>query len=114
MVYKLPIGAPNTSGGALVSYSYFPYPSFQMDRIWRDDLFFYTVDGIVRLSDEGPWSLFPFKMDEFSNEIVSSRGIEGPEIRIEDSQVFHFTMDGKWFYVFDTDTLRVTRARTWW
>lgn len=114
VVYKLPIGAPNTSGGALVSYSYFPYPSFQMDRIWRDDLFFYTVDGIVRLSDEGPWSLFPFKMDMFSNEIVSSRGIEGPEIRIEDSQVFHFTMDGKWFYVFDTDTLRVTRARTWW
>ena len=114
VVYRLPIGAPNTVGGALVSGNSFPYRSFQMDRILRDDLFFYTVDGVVRLSDEGSWSLFPFKMDTSNNEIVSNSAIEGPEIRIENSQVFHFTVDGKWFYVFDTDTLRVTRARTWW
>ena len=114
VVYKLPIGAPNVLGGALVSGTSFPYPSFQIDRIWRDDLYFYTVDGIVRLNDEGSWSMFPFKMDNLYGEIVSDSAIEGPEIRIENSQAFHFTMDGKWFYVFDTDTLRVTRARTWW
>ena len=114
VVYKLPIGAPSLMGGSLVSDPYFPYPSFQMDSILRDDLYFYTVDGIVRLSDEGPWLLFPFKMDELYGEIISSSAVGGPEIRIENPQVFHFPVDGKWFYVFDTEALRVTRARTWW
>ena len=114
VVYRLPIGAPSLMGGSLVSDPYPAYPSFQMDSILRDDLYFYTVDGIVRLSDEGPWLLFPFEMDESNVESVSSSAVEGPEIRIENSQVFYFPVDGKCFYVFDTEALRVTRARTWW
>jgi len=116
VIYRLPIGAPNTST-ALVSDYYYPTPygTFKMDEIYRDDLFFYTVDGIVRLSDKGPWSLFPYKWDYVSSNLtISSSDVEGPVVRIEKSQVFHFTVDGRWFYVFDTEKLRVTRARTWW
>ncbi len=117
VVYRLPIGSPTNTTTPLITTppSFGLYGTFQMDQVYRDDLFFYTVDGIVRLSDQGPWSLFPFYVDPtFSSLTVSSSDLEGPEIRIEDSQVYHFSVDGKWFYVFDTDKLRVTRARTWW
>ncbi|MCX7788073.1 MAG: hypothetical protein N2442_10295 [Spirochaetes bacterium] len=116
VVYRLPLGAPVTITPLVSDFNYTsPYGNFRMDAIFRDDLYFYTVDGIVRLSDEGPWLLFPFKVDPvFSILTVSTSEIEGPTIRIDKSQVYHFTVDGRWFYIFDTETLRVTRARTWW
>lgn len=117
IVFNLPVGAPGTGSPLMSTYPFLsnPYDFFQIDGVSRDDQYFYTVDGIVRLSDEGTWSLFRFEIDPITSNLrVSNSDIEGPVIPIEDSLVFHFTVDGKWFYIFDTENLRVTRARTWW
>jgi hypothetical protein len=102
--YDLPLGGDDLAGLSIYDRSAGKY--FSVGNVERDDMFFYTREGAVKVKDNAKSMFFPFTEGRSS--------VEGPEISKLGSLTFRFTINGRWFYIFDSDTLRIIKAKTWW
>ena len=102
--YNLPLGGDDLAGLSIYDRSAGKYVS--VGDVERDDMFFYTREGAVQVKDNAKSMFYPFA--------AGHSFVEGPEISKLGSLTFRFTINGRWFYIFDSDTLRIIKAKTWW